>query len=1032
MIFLSNAEGVITAAIPEPINQGSVGVNRIVLIAPFPSTSVVSATFTLPNGIKIYPRYVGETYNRPYLMGVVEAFSDKMLTIDGVTVNAWQLTLDKAITSVAGNVTVQFLVTTAAGTTAVTDENGEEKTIGVIIPGTEQTLATTSATLPINRGNAYLAPSVSDKDLDTIAGYLAAAKQAKINAEAAQSAASKSAKAAADSATAASKSATAASNSATAASKSETAASNSATAAETAQEKAEEAANRASPWSLVATQANIYTVLQGLSSITAKSILFLNVDFANLDLNDYVVDNVITFVFHSSCKKVEFRGCNFGTRVVSLQYPTMGDDTYITGVNGGNVRIVRFLHVEDCICYSISYADSVINCNCHSVLSCDNITGTKASVFSSCNRISASEGRTFTNCTFVDPFTVKGFVPVIDNGKVPTISQSGGYVPKQLPAKIVLAVDDQYIVTATLKDVNDGVISTATIDLPLESVVVGATVSEDGKTLILKLQNGTTTKIPIENIFQGLATETWVNAQISDVNTTINGIGTRVTALENGLEAAETDISTLKEDMSAAETEIDELKTSKLDSAGLTHSCSEDRARVSLDVGAGGVVISSSYSQGEIKIGGYDGVDQISITYDDIAGIPYDDIARKGKVEALETQNTILKKRVDNIEGAAIDFVVDSTDAVTKTVPTDALPYAKIMKIGGKTYVEDTPDGFILKSAPVTELVSEGANLIPFPYTVGGVGTVIERHGITWTVNADGSITANGTATGASTFRLANANSFTLPKGNYILSGCPSGGSESSYYLTAGVYNNGVYVTEASDIGTGSILNVTDRTYTGISIDLAVKTGTVCNNLTFYPMLNKGSTALPYRPYSKRTFPIPESVRPLNGINANACDYIAWEADGTRKKHECIAIVEASSLDWQCDGKLFYTTSLANKRVFGKTNVMCTRYETTDVNHDLMENLLITGSDSNGVLYIRDDQYITRIEGGGYDAQPFQDSLAGVKIAYESKTPIVTDITDILTPDNYIEVEGGGTITAVNGGNGAPTTIYYATEKTGG
>ena len=1029
MIFLSNAEGVITAAIPEPINQGSVGVNRIVLIAPFPSNAVVSATFTQPNGIKIYPRYVGETYNRPYLMGVVEAFINKGLEIDGVTMNAWQLTLDKAITSVAGNVTVQFLVTTAAGTTAVTDENGEEKTIGVIIPGTEQTLTTTSATLPINRGNAYLAPSVSDKDLDTIAGYLAAAKTSEANAKESENAAKTAAtnaqtaqdyaetsaneaghaKEAAETAEANAETAQAAAEAAqSAASNSATAALNSATAAETAQEKAEaaeanakvaqkkaeEAANRASPWDLVITPQNLSDVLANWTQIEAASMLFFNIDFSQLVYgeNPYIE-------FGNSTRKLEFRGCTFGDELgISLIYS--GPQCSIKGAKGDELVIQGFTDVIDCRANIIK--------DCQYVTACDAVT------LDDCQCVSDTTASTFTNCIFVDPFTVKGFVPVIDNGKVPTLSQSGGYVPKQLPAKIVLAVDDQYIVTATLKDVNNNDIDSATIDLPLESVVVGATVSEDGKTLILKLQNETTTEIPIENIFQGLATKDWVNAQISDVNTTINGIGTRVTALENGLETAETDISTLKEDMSAAETEIEELKRSKLDSAGLTHSY-DGSANTSFGVGDG-VVIHSRQSDGEIVIQGYETKPSgdisyfTSITARSIAGVPYDDIARKGKVEALETQNTILKKRVDNIEGVAIDFVIDSTDAVTKTVPTDALPYAKIMKIGGKTYVEDTPDGFILKSAPVSELVSEGENLTPFPYNEGDAGSVIEKYGVTFTVNSDGSITINGTSTEFATFALSSNIAF---KAGETYARTPSESSIS-------------FVISYIEDGTTQYLSGLSFTWGGgwtfNSAYLQISPGTTVNNVTFRPMINKGSTLLPYRPYFKSTFLIPEAVRPANGINANACDYIAWEADGTRKKYKCIAIVDMGSLNWTLYNNEFTVRDLDKKN--GGYNLLSPIYTNAGEYQPNVPDKSIMGYPTEGWITIKDTSYNS--------VASFKDALSGVMLAYELATPIVTGITDILTPDNYIEVEGGGTITAVNGGKGAPTTIYYATEKTGG
>jgi hypothetical protein len=50
-----------------------------------------------------------------------------------------------------------------------------------------------------------------------------------------------------------------------------------------------------------------------------------------------------------------------------------------------------------------------------------------------------------------------------------------------------------------------------------------------------------------------------------------------------------------------------------------------------------------------------------------------------------------------------------------------------------------------------------GKNLIPFPYVDGDVGDKYTNAGITYTVNADKSITANGTATTNSYFRLCNA-----------------------------------------------------------------------------------------------------------------------------------------------------------------------------------------------------------------------------------------------------------------------------------
>jgi hypothetical protein len=51
-------------------------------------------------------------------------------------------------------------------------------------------------------------------------------------------------------------------------------------------------------------------------------------------------------------------------------------------------------------------------------------------------------------------------------------------------------------------------------------------------------------------------------------------------------------------------------------------------------------------------------------------------------------------------------------------------------------------------------------------------------------------------------------------------------------------------------------------------------------------------------------------------------------------------------------------------------------------------------------------------------------------VVYALAEPIETDITDLFADENFIEVEGGGTIRAVNEYNNAvPTTITYLTKE---
>lgn len=56
-------------------------------------------------------------------------------------------------------------------------------------------------------------------------------------------------------------------------------------------------------------------------------------------------------------------------------------------------------------------------------------------------------------------------------------------------------------------------------DLPLETMVVDAYYDEANKDLVLELQNGNLVSIPVDDIFNGLATQDWVNLQLANYYT---------------------------------------------------------------------------------------------------------------------------------------------------------------------------------------------------------------------------------------------------------------------------------------------------------------------------------------------------------------------------------------------------------------------------------------------------------------------------------------------------------------------------------
>lgn len=179
-------------------------------------------------------------------------------------------------------------------------------------------------------------------------------------------------------------------------------------------------------------------------------------------------------------------------------------------------------------------------------------------------------------------------------------------------------------------------------------------------------------------------------------------------------------------------------------------------------------------------------------------------------------------KRLENLEAAVspdlVTPTIDSTVAYSKTVPKGVLPNAAVCEIGGMSYKSE--------------------NLIPFPYYY----KTITIQGITWTVNEDGSVTANGTATANSEFMFAaESGEISLNAGIYSLSGCPTGGSNSTYWLR--VLKGTTFI---QDTGAGGTAELEESTY---YVFARIYSGVTVSNITFKPMLNKGEIALPYQPY---------------------------------------------------------------------------------------------------------------------------------------------------------------------------------------
>ena len=155
---------------------------------------------------------------------------------------------------------------------------------------------------------------------------------------------------------------------------------------------------------------------------------------------------------------------------------------------------------------------------------------------------------------------------------------------------------------------------------------------------------------------------------------------------------------------------------------------------------------------------------------------------------------------------------------------------------------ENIADGVQTPVKKITGKTVKTTNLIPYPY-YNPSPTV--KNGITFTVNEDYSVTANGTATADANYILViNSNPILLDNSKaYTLSGCPSGGGDSTYRI---------YIQDTSFsetyIDRGDGMTFTPKN-TEFYVYITISQGYTANNLVFKPMLNEGSTALPYMPY---------------------------------------------------------------------------------------------------------------------------------------------------------------------------------------
>jgi hypothetical protein len=254
------------------------------------------------------------------------------------------------------------------------------------------------------------------------------------------------------------------------------------------------------------------------------------------------------------------------------------------------------------------------------------------------------------------------------------------------------------------------------------------------------------------------------------------------------------------------------------------------------------------------------------------------DIEKKANADDVysreETDSAITAKVAEIVAGAPKEFdtLKEMSDWLTEHSDSAATMNTAI-QANAKAIEENTADieqnkSDILKAendiaVNRTTLGTQCKNILK------NTTTTVEYKGITYTINADGSVTANG-ATGSETSYCSFKEYFEISKpAKYTLSGCPSGGSQSTWELQLYKQKQGSNdVLTLDDYGAGVDKFNTKELDAGMYRGyIAIRPNQTIDNLTFYPMLRYADiTDSTYEPY------VPSLQEQINALVAEIAE----------------------------------------------------------------------------------------------------------------------------------------------------------------
>lgn len=354
--------------------------------------------------------------------------------------------------------------------------------------------------------------------------------------------------------------------------------------------------------------------------------------------------------------------------------------------------------------------------------------------------------------------------------------------------KLDLTIDSKtYIMTLKLKDKDDNVLSTGSVDLPIESMIINVTYDNDNEKLTFTLQNGSVIDVPLDSLISGLVNETDLKDTLKDY-------------------VKNTDYATTYK-------------------AGV--------------IRTGGGVTLNNYGVISPAVRNYEEYNASGNTLFLSKGTFENAIAGKN----LETANN----KVNLVNENSTDTQYPSAKCTYKIKNNLDRLKDNVLEVGeaSDTYihVEDSSLNE-LKELEVEGVCEQetttGKNLLS---NVGGITQTI--NGITFTKNNNGTITANGTATDNINYYINGYNYIDMEPNTYYLSDKVNGESNNTYFTYYEFKNN-----DTQNLATyGVNTRVISSKLEGRS-RIVVRSGQTLNNVVFKPMLEANSIETDFEPYT--------------------------------------------------------------------------------------------------------------------------------------------------------------------------------------